>query len=166
MTKNVSIMSAVFTILVGLLVIFIQTGFPKSFFEKSLKKAPVEQDIMHRPLESKPADVEESQPLKTEIDETQEKHEGQQAPVSNRATNQNTMAETGGFACGPDTVCDRTTQYCYVLFGGPRGVPPSYTCVALPDRCPSPPTCECIPAGIGCECTKSDGGITVTCTAP
>jgi hypothetical protein len=72
----------------------------------------------------------------------------------------------GGFACGPDTVCNRTTQYCSVLFGGPRGVPPSYACVDLPDGLPSPPTCESIPVAIGCECIESGGGITVTCTAP
>ncbi len=72
----------------------------------------------------------------------------------------------GGFACGPDLVCDPTTQYCSALFGGPPGVPPGYSCVDVPNV-PPPLTCETIPnIGIGCECTESDGGVTVTCTAP
>ena len=72
-----------------------------------------------------------------------------------------------GLACGPNLVCDPTTQYCSTFFGGPVGVPPGYTCVDLPDGCPSPPTCGCIRGrGIGCECTESGGRITVTCTAP
>jgi len=72
----------------------------------------------------------------------------------------------GGFACGPDLVCDPTTQYCSAFFGGPAGVPPNYRCADLPDGCPSPPTCECISTGIGYKCTESGGGITVTSTAP
>jgi len=78
-------------------------------------------------------------------------------------------AFTGGgtFACGPDLVCDPTTQYCSAFFGGPGGVPPNYRCTDLPDDCPSRPTCECIPGiGIGYRCTESGGSITVTHTAP
>lgn len=71
-----------------------------------------------------------------------------------------------GLACGPNLVCDPTTQYCSVFFGGPVGVPPSYACADLPEDCPSPPTCEYIRTGIGCKCAESDGRITVTCTAP
>jgi hypothetical protein len=70
-------------------------------------------------------------------------------------------------ACGPNLVCNPTTHYCSAFFGGPVGVPPNYVCADLPDDCPSPPTCECIRGiGIGCECTESSDGITVTCTAP
>ena len=75
------------------------------------------------------------------------------------------LAAGGTFACGPDLTCDPTTQYCWVVIGGPKGVPPSYSCVDVPDV--GWPTCESIPdIGVGCECTESDGGITVTCTAP
>ncbi len=71
-----------------------------------------------------------------------------------------------GFACGPDLICDPAAQYCYVLIGGPKGVPNDYSCVDISAE-GSLPTCETIPnIGIGCECTESDGGITVTCTAP
>jgi hypothetical protein len=72
----------------------------------------------------------------------------------------------GSFACGPDLACSSVTQYCSVVIGGPKGVPPGYSCVDVPDVAP-PLTCETIPdIGIGCECTESDGGVTVTCTAP
>jgi hypothetical protein len=72
----------------------------------------------------------------------------------------------GAFACGPDLACNPATQYCYVSIGGPTGVPPGYRCVDVPDVAP-PLTCETVPnIGIGCECTESDDGITVTCTAP
>jgi hypothetical protein len=53
-----------------------------------------------------------------------------------------------------------------VMIGGPKGVPPGYHCVDVPNVT-SPPTCETIPdIGIGCNCTESDSGVTVTCTAP
>lgn len=71
----------------------------------------------------------------------------------------------GGLACGPNLVCNPATQYCSVLFSGPM-VTPNYACADLPEDCPSPPTCECIRAGIGCDCTESDSRVTVTCTAP
>ena len=71
-----------------------------------------------------------------------------------------------GFACGPDLACNPTTQYCSVLIGGPKGVPPSHSCVDVLDVGPWP-TCESIPdIGVGCECAESDGGIRVACTAP
>lgn len=71
-----------------------------------------------------------------------------------------------GFACGQDLICDPTAQYCYVLIAGPKGVPTSYRCVGISAE-GSLLTCETIPnIGIGCECTESDGGTTVTCTAP
>lgn len=72
----------------------------------------------------------------------------------------------GGFACGPDLACEPATQYCAVVIGGPKGVPPGYGCVAPPEAIFSP-TCENIPdIGAGCECQELNGGITVTCTAP
>ena len=72
----------------------------------------------------------------------------------------------GGLACGPDLICNPATQYCHVLIGGPKGVPPGYNCVDVPIVGPEP-TCDTIPdIGLGCECTDADGGVTVTCTAP
>src|SRR4029434_2816978 len=72
-----------------------------------------------------------------------------------------------GFVCGRNLVCNPTTQYCSVFFGGPAGVPPNHGCTDLPDRCRSHRACDCVPsAGRGCKCTESGGGITVTCTAP
>lgn len=76
----------------------------------------------------------------------------------------------GTFACGPKLFCDGSTQYCAVSTGGPVGIPPAqhdYRCADLPSDCPSPATCECMTnISIGCECTESDGNITVTCKAP
>lgn len=70
------------------------------------------------------------------------------------------------FACGPDLTCDSATQYCYEIFGGPKGVAPGYKCVDVSGAV-SPPTCETIPdIGIGCECTDTADGVKVTCTAP
>ena len=70
------------------------------------------------------------------------------------------------FACGPDITCDRSTQYCSVFSGGPVGVPRNYACAALPDNCLSKPSCACLPERLGCACSETGGGITVTCTAP
>ena len=71
-----------------------------------------------------------------------------------------------GVACGPDLACDPERQYCAVVIGGPKGVPPGYSCVDVSDATFSP-TCENIPdIGVGCECQELNGGITVTCTAP
>jgi hypothetical protein len=72
----------------------------------------------------------------------------------------------GGFACGPDITCNPASQYCNILIGGPKGVPPGYECVDVAGVGPGL-TCDTIPdPGIGCECTEADGGVTVTCTAP
>ena len=72
----------------------------------------------------------------------------------------------GGFACGPDLTCNSSTQYCHVVIGGPKGVPPGYQCVDVPAVVPGL-TCDTIPdIGIGCECTEGSGGVTVTCSAP
>jgi hypothetical protein len=73
----------------------------------------------------------------------------------------------GGIACGPALACEQTTQYCHIVVGGPGGVPSGYSCADLPEGSLSPPTCENMAdAWIGCECTESSGGITVTCKAP
>ena len=86
--------------------------------------------------------------------------------ITGNASSPVLFVEGGGFACGPDLTCDPTTQYCYVVIGGPKGVPPGFSCVDVPNVTP-PLTCETIPdVGVGCECVESDGGITVTCTAP
>jgi hypothetical protein len=86
--------------------------------------------------------------------------------IAEDAASQALLGAGGGFACGPDLTCDSTTQYCYVLIGGPKGVPPGYSCVDVSNVAP-PLTCETIPdIGVGCECADSDGDITVTCTAP
>ena len=75
--------------------------------------------------------------------------------------------EGSGLACGPALVCEQTTQYCITVFRGPAGAPPAHSCADFPESGLSPPTCESIQGmGIGCKCTESDGGITVTCTAP
>jgi hypothetical protein len=76
-------------------------------------------------------------------------------------------ASGGGLACGSELVCDPATQYCSVSLGGPVGVPATYACAGVPDACPSPATCECVGGmRIGCECTVSDGLISVICRAP
>ena len=81
-------------------------------------------------------------------------------------TSQDFISVDSGFACGSDITCDPAAQYCYVMIGGPKGVPPGYHCVDVPSVT-SPLTCETIPdIGIGCNCTESDSGVTVTCTAP
>lgn len=78
----------------------------------------------------------------------------------------NSPAVGGGLACGPAFTCDAETQYCYVMLGGPAGVPPGYRCENVRNL-GSPLTCETIPAiDIGCKCAESDSGVTVTCTAP
>jgi hypothetical protein len=69
-------------------------------------------------------------------------------------------------ACGPQLTCDPAKQYCSILVGGPVGVPPSYSCTALPAGCGAIPTCECIRPPIGCSCAEASGGLSVTCTAP
>ena len=91
---------------------------------------------------------------------------GSDGNITGNAAARALLAAGGSFACGPDLTCDPTTQYCWVLIGGPTGVPPGYSCVDVPNVAPRL-TCETIPdIGIGCECAESDGGITVTCTAP
>jgi hypothetical protein len=78
----------------------------------------------------------------------------------------NSLNPGGGLACGPELTCDAQTQYCYVMLGGPTGVPPGYRCNDV-HNAEFPVTCKTIPdIGIGCECTESDSGVTVTCTAP
>jgi len=91
---------------------------------------------------------------------------GSDGNIAGDAAERVLLAAGDNFACGPDLTCDPTTQYCWVLIGGPTGVPPGYSCVDVPNV-PPPLTCKTIPSiGIGCECAESDGGITVTCTAP
>jgi hypothetical protein len=86
--------------------------------------------------------------------------------ISTDAAAQTLVVAGGGFACGPNLACDPSTQYCSVVVGGPKGVPPGYSCVDV-SAVTAAPTCETIPAiGVGCECTEANGGVTVTCTAP
>lgn len=70
-----------------------------------------------------------------------------------------------GLACGPNLVCNPAAQYCSVLYGGPVGVPPSYTCADFPAGSPPIPNCDNLNV-TGCKCTESFGHITVTCLAP
>jgi hypothetical protein len=76
------------------------------------------------------------------------------------------VSRAQSFACGPDLVCNASTQYCSVFAGGPVGVPKSYSCTTLPDTCLPNPSCGCLPERLGCTCTESEGRLTVTCTAP
>jgi hypothetical protein len=74
-------------------------------------------------------------------------------------------SDEDSFVCGPDLACNPTTQYCFVVLGGPRGVSPGYQCQDLPADCSSS-TCECFSSSFGSKCTESDGDITVITTAP
>ena len=63
------------------------------------------------------------------------------------------------FACA-NTVCTQT-QYCQIVIGGPAGSEPSGNCLSR-GICND---CTCVNP-VGCECTDTNGNITVTCAAP
>ena len=70
-----------------------------------------------------------------------------------------------GFACGPELACNRSTQYCAVVVGGPKGMATGHTCVDVPDAI-APLTCESINVPVGSECADTEEGVVVTTHAP
>jgi hypothetical protein len=78
-------------------------------------------------------------------------------------------AGPGTFACGPALTCDGRTHYCNLTEGGATtpdgGTNRSYSCIAIPLKCLTNPTCACIATG-GEQCSESSGDVTVTQQAP
>jgi hypothetical protein len=76
------------------------------------------------------------------------------------------------FACGSGSLtCDSTTDYCWVVAGGPispdGGTSESSSCLALPASCTgADATCACLKALAAGVCTVTGSGITLTEDAP
>ena len=74
-------------------------------------------------------------------------------------------ASDAGLPCGPKLTCDRSSQYCSVVVGGPKGMATGHTCVDVPDAS-TPLTCASINVPVGSECSDTPDGVVVTTQAP
>ncbi|HEX4352291.1 MAG TPA: hypothetical protein VHZ95_05240 [Polyangiales bacterium] len=74
------------------------------------------------------------------------------------------------FDCGGEISCDRTTQVCEHVSGGPPPGVDLYNCIAIPTTCASAVSCACVVAafsGRGADrCDAAGGGITVQIDVP